>query len=124
MLVHAGDGGVDRRHPVQITTRMSNALHVFEDVRPDAVAGPPVEVAVDRVPVPEPLRQVAPGCARPEPPRHGLDDRSPIDRRTPSRLRWWEQRADELPYVSETASRDDTTRASRDAANVTFSHTP
>lgn len=83
-------------------------LHVGEQVLPDAVARPPAEVLVDRVPAPEPIGQVSPRRSRAEPPRGRLDHCAPIHRRTAPCPRRQEHVPDQLPdLVRDDISRHD-----------------
>ncbi len=73
MLMHAGDRGVDRHHPIEPARRVGLPLHLGEQPVPGAVVRPPGEPLIDRVPLPEPLRQITPRRTRPVLPRHPLN---------------------------------------------------
>src|SRR5690606_6359295 len=72
MLMDTRDRGIHRHDPVDLASERRPLLHVGEQVLPDAVARPPAEVLVDRVPAPEPIGQVSPRRSRAEPPRGRL----------------------------------------------------
>ncbi len=80
--MHTRDRGVDRDDPVDLPRRVRLLLHLGKQLLPGAVLGPPVEPLVDRVPLPEPLRHIAPWRPRPVLPGHALD-REPVIRPRP-----------------------------------------
>ena len=97
--MHAHDRGIDRRDPVQLSTLMSERLHLLQDTGPDTLFGPPVEVLVDRVPVPKPLGHLSPGRPGTESPCGRLGHRATIHRRSAGRVRRRKQRADHSPSI-------------------------
>src|SRR5690625_4947119 len=80
--MHARDRGVDRDDPVDFPSGVGLLLHLGEQLLPGAVPGPPVEPLVDRVPLPEPFRNVTPRRTGPVLPRHPLDS-EPVIRPRP-----------------------------------------
>lgn len=94
MLVYAHDRGIDRHDPVQVAGPLRERLCLLQHLRPNAQLGPSIEVFVDRVPVPESPRHIAPWSSGTEPPRRCLDYGSPIHRRSTRQPRLREQRAD------------------------------
>jgi len=95
----ASDRGVHRHHPIELTAGVRHRLHALQHSSPHAGLRPPVEVLVNRVPVPEPLRHVPPRCPGPEPPRGRLSHHSTLYRRTARRLHRWKQRLDHSPSL-------------------------
>ncbi len=70
------------RRPSRFPSGVGLLLHLGEQLLPGAVPGPPVEPLVDRVPLPEPFRNVTPRRTGPVLPRHPLDS-EPVIRPRP-----------------------------------------
>src|SRR5690349_13551244 len=68
MLVGANDGGIDDQ-----VLEIRIVGHGLEDAPPNTLLAPPAEAPEHAVPVAEHLRQITPGRARSNDPKHALD---------------------------------------------------
>lgn len=103
------DRGIHRDHPVELAIGIRQRLHPLQHPSPHAYLRPPVEVLVDRVPVPEPLRHVPPRRTSTEPPGGRLNHHTALHRRPTTGQPRWEQRADHSPsLVRDHITRHDT----------------
>lgn len=73
MLVRTVDRGVDRHGPLHHPDRVVADLDFLEQAGLGPVRFPPGEPLIDRLPRPEPFRQVTPWSTRPQPPQHPAD---------------------------------------------------
>jgi len=71
VLVGAYDGGVDHHIFVVVITRQQ-----LENTLENATLCPSIEALIDNLPVPETLRQIAPGNPRPVPVQHRINKQS------------------------------------------------
>jgi hypothetical protein len=99
VLVHAGDRGVHRHDPLHLAFRSGRALDCGQQLGPGAVDGPGGEALLDRVPLPEPFRDVRPRRTHAEPPRDPLHRLPHVHRRTSPPLRRGEQRRQHRPLL-------------------------
>lgn len=67
VLVRAHDGGIHRDVPVDLADRVGCCLELLQQSLPGAVRRPEPMALVDRLPRPEPLRQIAPVHPGPHP---------------------------------------------------------
>ena len=67
----AHDGGVDHHVFVIVI-----ACQHLENALENSALGPPAEALIDHLPVPETLRQIAPGDTRPVSVQHRIDEQS------------------------------------------------
>src|SRR5690606_20143576 len=99
MLMHPRDRGVDGDHPLDLTGGVSELVDLGEQSLPGTVSGPPVEPLVDRVPLPEPLRNVPPRRAGAVLPHHALERATVIRPRPTRRLDRRQHRLQHSPHL-------------------------
>jgi len=73
MLMRPHDGGVDRDIPVDLILRVGRGLNLLEQTLPRPVGRPQPVPFVNRLPRPEPFRQVTPVNTGPHPVQNPVD---------------------------------------------------
>jgi hypothetical protein len=92
VLVRAGDGGVHRHVPGDMTSRVGAGLQRSQDPLPGAVALPAAEQPVQRGPEPVAGGDVPPGRAGAYAPADPVDQPAAASRWPPAASRWRQQR--------------------------------
>lgn len=79
MLVGPHDRGVDvMDFPIESPLVISPLLHLPEELMPTSAVAPPVETAVDGLPVAVTFGQIAPGGSGTQHPEDAVDDRTVV----------------------------------------------
>jgi hypothetical protein len=100
MLVHPGDRGIHRHHPIDVTGRIGLGLQLTQHLVPGAIGGKPPVSFPRGLPRSELLRQITPGHARAKPEHDPFDHLPVITKRPPpTSIRGWQQRLDPRPTL-------------------------